>query len=114
MSVSPTRGRGSEEVSKEEEVSRERRGGHSSGDAAPPLYPKHCPAHADVAVPGRCGDCKDTRESYETGAPRLSLISAANPARVPHCGKCDETRHLETPVGVIRCPECHPRAEEAS
>jgi ribosomal protein L37AE/L43A len=47
----------------------------------------------------------------------LSVVGrggVANPATVPHCGECDETRHRETPFGVIRCPECHPRAEEAS
>lgn len=110
VSASPTRGRGSKEMSKE--VSRERSGGPSSGDTTPPRYPDHCPAHANVAVPGKCGDCKDARKAWEA-RPVLSVV-ASFPAKVPHCGNCDELRMRETPFGLIRCPECHPLAEEAS
>lgn len=112
MSASPTRGRGSKEMS--EEVSQEERGGRSSGRSAPPRFPDHCPKHSDVAIPGPCGDCKDARKAHANGAPRFTLVGPATPAKVPHCGKCDETRHMNTPVGVIRCPNCHPLAEEAS
>ena len=111
VSVSPTRGRGSKELSKE--LSRGRSGGSSSGDTAPPLYPDHCPAHARVAVPGKCGDCKDARKAWERRPPELSVV-ASFPAKVPHCGECDEYRMRETPFGQIRCPNCHPLAEEAS
>jgi hypothetical protein len=79
----------------------------------PPLYPDRCKAHGDVADPGPCGGCADVRKANAV-RPRLSLVGPSMPAHKPHCGNCDETRHLETPVGVIRCPECHPRAEEAS
>lgn len=33
------------------------------------------------------------------------------PATRMHCGQCDETRHRQTPFGVIRCPDCHPLAD---
>lgn len=111
VTASPT-SRGGGEVSTE--VSDEMRGGRSSGaKGAPPLFPDHCPRHANNPTPGPCGDCADTRKA-RAAMPRLALVGPHNPATVPHCGQCDETRHLETPVGVIRCPECHPRAEEAS
>ena len=95
-----------------------RGGSHvSSGTgSAPPRFPDHCRKHADVPVPGKCGDCKDTREANALAAeqmPRLSIVATV-PAKVPHCGECDETRHRTTPFGVIRCPNCHPLAEEAS
>ena len=90
------------------------RGGASGTSATPPAsFPDHCRKHANVAEPGPCGGCADARKA-NAAKPRLSLVSPATPARVPHCGKCDETRHLTTPVGVIRCPDCHPLAEEAS
>jgi hypothetical protein len=83
----------------------------SRGSAsAPPLFPDHCDEHANNPKPGKCGDCADARKVRRV----LSVVGPANPATVPHCGECDETRHRETPFGVIRCPECHPRAEEAS
>ena len=79
----------------------------------PPRFPDHCPKHANVAVPGNCGDCKDTRLANAKALPRLSLVTEE--PRPEWCGRCNEfTRQLETPVGVIRCPECHPLAEEAS
>ena len=82
----------------------------SSGPPAkPPLYSDRCKRHGDVAEPGPCGDCADVRKANR----RLSVVGLHNPAKVPHCGNCDETRHLTTEFGVIRCPECHPLAEEA-
>jgi hypothetical protein len=111
MSVSPTRGRGSKELSKEEESREE--GEPPQAVGKPPRFPDHCPTHANVAVPGNCGACKDTRLANAKALPRLSLVSGD--PRPEWCGRCDEfTRQLETPVGVIRCPECHPLAEEAS
>jgi hypothetical protein len=86
-------------------------GSHVSSETPkPPLYPDHCTAHAFVAAPGNCGDCADMRKAGR----RLAVVGPHNPATKPHCGQCDETRHRETEFGVIRCPECHPRAEEAS
>ena len=89
----------------------------SSGTgSALPRFPDHCRKHADVPVPGKCGDCKDTREANALAAeqvPRLSIVATV-PAKVPHCGECDQYRMRETPFGLIRCPECHPLAEEAS
>jgi hypothetical protein len=76
----------------------------------PPLYSDRCSQHGDVLQPGNCGDCADVRKANR----RLAVVGPHNPATKPHCGQCDETRHRETPFGVIRCPECHPRAEEAS
>lgn len=83
------------------------------GAAQPPLYPDHCEVHADEPTPPPCGKCADTRKANRT-RPALALVSPTQPAKVPHCGQCDETRHISTPVGVIRCPRCHPLAEEAS
>lgn len=90
-------------------------GSHVSrpADPTPPLYSDRCSRHGNVAEPPPCGACADARKA-NAQKPRLSLVSPATPARVPHCGECDETRHLATPVGVIRCPNCHPLAEEAS
>jgi hypothetical protein len=110
VNASPTRGRGRSSKEMSEEVSKEERGGRSSGRPAPPRFPDHCPKHADVAQPGKCGECKDARIARAAGMTHLSLV----PAKVMHCGNCDENRQIETPVGVIRCPECHPLAEEAS
>ena len=95
-----------------EEKNSSRGGSHvSKGSASPPpLFPDHCERHANEPKPGKCGDCADARRARRV----LSIVGPANPAKVPHCGVCDETRHRETPFGVIRCPECHPRAEEAS
>ena len=81
--------------------------------SAPPLYPDRCEVHGDEPDPPPCGKCADQRKANAT-KPRLSLVGPTNPARVPHCGRCDETRHLETPFGVIRCPTCHPLAEESA
>lgn len=90
-------------------------GSHVSrpADPTPPLYSDRCKRHGDVAEPPPCGACADVRKA-NAQKPRLSLVGPRTPARVPHCGECDETRHRETPFGVIRCPECHPNAEEAS
>jgi hypothetical protein len=61
VSVSPT-SRGGGEVSLE--MSKGDEGGPDSGAlTAPPLYPDHCAAHGNVAVPGNCGDCADTRKA---------------------------------------------------
>lgn len=93
-----------------------RGGSHvSSGSSRPPLFPQHCDRHGDVAEPGPCGSCADARKAHEfrtAGQPRhLAVVSS----RPDWCHRCDEhTRLLDTPVGVIRCPECHPLAEEAS
>lgn len=118
MSPSPTRGRGrgSKELSKEEEKEKEGEAARAAQTPAPQRFLDHCPAHTFVAIPGNCGACKDTRLANAAGlrTTHLSLVSAATPARKPHCGQCDETRHRETPFGVIRCPECHPRAEETA
>jgi hypothetical protein len=73
-------------------------------DPKPPLYSDRCSRHADVAEPGPCGGCADARKATR----RLAVVGPHNPARKPHCGECDETRHIETPVGIIRCPNCHP------
>jgi hypothetical protein len=76
----------------------------------PPLFPNHCRQHSAVAEPGPCGGCADVRKA-NAAKPRLSVV-ARTPAKVPHCGQCDETRHRETEFGVIRCPECHPEADQ--
>lgn len=60
--------------------------------------------------PGNCGACKDVRVANARRP--LSLVTS-EPWPL-HCGNCDENRQRETPFGVIRCPECHPLAEEAS
>lgn len=110
MSASPTRGRGSKELSEEEESEKE---GEPARAARPPRFPDHCPQHANVAVPGNCGNCKDARLAHAKALPRLSLVSGA--PRPDWCGTCNQfTRQLETPVGVIRCPACHPLAAEES
>ena len=109
MSPSPTRGRGSKEMSKEEESKEE----GERASAKPPRFPDHCPKHSNVAVPGTCGDCKDTRIANAKALPRLSLVSGS--PRPDWCGTCNEfTRQLETSLGVIRCPACHPLAEETA
>lgn len=80
--------------------------------STPPLYSDRCKRHANVAEPGPCGNCKDVREANKT-RPALSLVPAGIPWPL-HCGQCDENRQRETSFGVIRCPECHPLAEEES
>lgn len=88
-------------------------GSHVSRDAAstPPLYPDHCPDHAHVAVPPRCGGCLK-QKALNASKPRLSIVATV-PAKVPHCGQCDEFRMVETPSGQKRCPTCNPLAGEA-
>jgi hypothetical protein len=59
-----------------------------------------------------CWACGHKREQWE-----MSLTTDAVFDRAPWCGDdgCNPmTRQRETPFGVIRCPECHPLAEEAS
>jgi len=87
-------------------------GSHVSRGSAstPPRFPDHCPDHADDPVPPKCGGCQKQKQANR----RLTVVGPSNPATVPHCGECDESRHRETPFGVIRCPECHPRAEESA
>lgn len=85
-----------------------RGGSHvSSGSpTAPPRFPDHCTKHADIAVPGRCGDCKDTREANALAAEQLPDYRL----RVvpPLCGQCDE-RWIETEDGSwAKCPTCYP------
>lgn len=113
LQQTPSKTLPSTETDTEEQVLRG--GSHvSSGPAsAPPLYSDRCEVHGDEAAPPPCGKCADVRKANAV-KPRLSLVGPSNPARVPHCGECDETRHRETPFGVIRCPECHPRAEESA
>ena len=95
VSPSPTRGRGSKEMS--EEVSEEKRGGQSSGRPAPPRFPDHCPTHADVAMPGACGDCKDARIAHAAGFRPLSLVTTQRclvhyEPDVSHCSGCAADR----------------------
>jgi hypothetical protein len=96
LSASPTRGRGSKEMS--EEVSGERRGGQSSGSSTPPRYSDHCPKHVDVATPGACGDCKDVRLANAAGLRPLTLVSPTQrclvhaETDVNHCRGCAADR----------------------
>jgi hypothetical protein len=76
VSPSPTRGGGGEMSL---EMSEERRGGLDSGAPAP-LYPDHCAAHASVAVPGNCGNCKDARKAYQAAPTNYRHLQA-----VAHC-----------------------------
>jgi hypothetical protein len=106
--VSPT-SRGGGEVSLE--MSDGDEGGSSSGAAptTPPLYPDRCASHGNVAAPGNCGNCADVRKA--NARQHLTVVTAFE--RPDWCGHCDEhTRQRETPFGVIRCPECHPLADE--
>lgn len=84
----------------------------SAAPATPPL-PDRCRWHAHLVEPPKCGACADVRKANAAKArPTLSLVADE---RLPWCGKCSEfTRLLDTPVGVMRCPECHPLAEEAT
>lgn len=102
VSASPT-SRGGGEVSLE--MSSGVEGGPSSGGTTPPLFPDHCDEHANVAVPGKCGLCKDQREANRAKAQkfpdyRLRVVP-------PLCGECDE-RWIETPDGLAKCPRCYP------
>lgn len=80
----------------------------------PPLLPGRCADHQYDVIAPKCGACKDARIYAEQQAvvPRLSLVSPESPARVPHCGQCDEYRMVETPRGQKRCPNCNPKAGE--
>lgn len=84
----------------------------SAAPEQPPLYSDRCKRHGNDAEPGPCGNCKDVREANKA-RPSLSLVPAGVPWPM-HCGQCDENRQRETKFGVIRCPECHPLAEEES
>jgi hypothetical protein len=82
----------------------------SSGPGStPPRFPDHCTTHADVAVPGKCGDCADARKARaaEPALPdyRLRVVP-------PLCGECDE-RWIETPDGWAKCPRCYPQEVSA-
>jgi hypothetical protein len=79
----------------------------SRGDDEPPLYPDRCSKHGNTYEPGNCGNCADARKAKQ----RLASVGAHNPATVPHCGECDETRMLRTRFGAIPCPNCNPAAE---
>jgi hypothetical protein len=75
----------------------------------PPRFPEHCDAHANTAKPGKCGECADARRA----ARALTVVPDGTPWPL-HCGECDENRQRQTQFGVIRCPECHPLAEESA
>jgi hypothetical protein len=79
----------------------------SRADGEPPLYPDRCSKHGNTYEPGNCGNCADVRKAKQ----RLASVGAHNPATVPHCGECDETRMLRTRFGAIPCPNCNPAAE---
>lgn len=82
---------------------------HVSSDAAdePPLFPDHCPRHQHTYDPPDCGRCAEARKRRI----QLASIGPHNPAKVPHCGECDELRLLTTRFGTIPCPNCNPAAE---
>jgi hypothetical protein len=107
----------STEAEAEAEEKRSVRGGShvssGNGSSPPPRFPDHCQRHANVPEPGPCGACADARKAAAAAPRLLSVVSPAAPAKVPHCGVCDQYRMRETPFGMIRCPECHPRAAEA-
>lgn len=44
----------------------------SGSPAEPPLYPDHCPDHADVAVPPKCGGC--AKQKQLNAARPLALV----------------------------------------
>jgi hypothetical protein len=80
-------------------------------DARAPEPPR-CSKHkglrrADIPDCWACGHLRRDWESQRTADTVFE--------RAAWCGSCDaHTRQLETPVGVIRCPECHPLAEESA
>jgi hypothetical protein len=82
----------------------------SGSGSAPPRFPDHCTRHADVPIPGKCGDCKDTREANRYAAEQLPDYRLM--VVPPLCGECDE-RWIETPSGLAKCPRCYPQ-ERAS
>jgi hypothetical protein len=82
-------------------------------DHCRPLYSDRCTRHGDVLEPGNCGACADVRKANAMRPRALTLVPDGTPWPL-HCGNCDENRQLETAFGQIRCPECHPLAEEAS
>jgi hypothetical protein len=59
-------------------------GGPDSGALknTPPLYPDHCAAHGNVAVPGNCGDCADVRKANK--ARPLTLVPSDNKRCIVH------------------------------
>jgi hypothetical protein len=82
----------------------------SRADGEPPRCSQHKGTPREK-VPN-CWACGHKREQWE-----MSLTTDAVFDRAPWCGDdgCNPmTRQRETPFGVIRCPECHPLAEEAS
>jgi hypothetical protein len=86
------------------------RGATSREPHEPPLFPDRCSKHGNTYEPGNCGGCADVRKAKL----RLASIGPHNPARVPHCGECDEARLLHTRFGTIPCPNCNPAAEESA
>jgi hypothetical protein len=78
----------------------------SKGSAfAPPRFPDHCPDHAHVEVPPKCGGCQKQKQANKARAEalpdyRMRVIK-------PLCGECDE-RWVETASGLAKCPRCYP------
>jgi hypothetical protein len=83
----------------------------ASGDARDPNGPPQCSKHRGLAradVPD-CWACGHLRTEWEAQRSADAVFER------PHwCGECDpHSRQRETPLGIIRCRECHPLAEEA-
>ena len=49
----------------------------SNAHEPPPRFADHCAAHADVAVPGKCGDCGDTRKANKARPRHLTAVTPA-------------------------------------
>jgi hypothetical protein len=87
----------------------------SMGEGSSPALldePQNCPKHQGMdrdEIPP-CRACGRLREQWEA-----AKAEAEKPKPLPPwCGRCAHPtdRHLDTPLGVIRCPECNPKASE--
>jgi hypothetical protein len=87
-------------------------GNVQSLDARDPDEPPRCDRHVGMARADAppCLPCQLKRERWEASRSADAVFH-----RDPWCGddECDpHTRLRESPVGVMRCPECHPLAAE--
>jgi hypothetical protein len=82
------------------------------GEGESGLHPPRCDKHNRLPYGDEppCKVCKRMRERWEA-----EQVKANEPKpKPPWCGRCSDPnrRQLETPVGIIRCPECHPLAAQ--
>jgi len=81
---------------------------------APPRFPLHCPDHAEVEFPPKCGACKERREASEArdfaGSGTLASDALRTTPPAPRLRVCDACGHRCMSDGT--CPFCKMQRED--